>query len=126
MDLESVFTDKAPKPIGPFSQAIKTEQFVFCSGQVGTDPLTGAMISDKVEDQARQALTNLKNVLIASDLSLNNVVKTTIFLESMDNFKIVNQIYESFFGEHKPARTTVQVARLPLDALVEIECIAVR
>ena len=126
MDLESVFTDKAPKPIGPFSQAIKTEQFVFCSGQVGTDPLTGTMISDKVEDQARQALTNLKNVLIASDLSLNNVVKTTIFLESMDNFKIVNQIYESFFGEHKPARTTVQVARLPLDALVEIECIAVR
>ncbi len=126
MNPESVFTDKAPKPIGPFSQAIKTEQFVFCSGQVGTVPHTGAMISDKVEEQASQVLTNLKNVLIASGLSLNNVVKTTIFLESMDNFKIVNEVYESFFGDHKPARSTVQVARLPLNALVEIECIAVR
>ena len=126
MNLESVFTEKAPKPIGPFSQAIKTEQFVFCSGQVGTDPMTGEIISEKVEDQARQALTNLKSILEASDLALNNVVKTTIFLESMDNFKIVNQVYESFFGDHKPARTTVQVSQLPLNALVEIECIAIR
>ena len=124
MNLESIFTDKAPKPIGPFSQAISTEQFVFCSGQVGTDPITGAMVSEKVEEQARQVLTNLRNVLEASNLSLNSVVKTTIFLENMDNFKIVNQVYESFFGDHKPARSTVQVARLPLNALVEIECIA--
>ena len=126
MNLESIFTDKAPKPIGPFSQAISTEQFVFCSGQVGTDPITGAMVSEKVEEQARQVLTNLRNVLEASNLSLNSVVKTTIFLENMDNFKIVNQVYESFFGDHKPARSTVQVARLPLNALVEIECIAIR
>ena len=126
MTTEIVFTDKAPKPIGPFSQAIKTEQLVFCSGQVGTSPLTGTLVSDQVEDQANQALTNLMNDLIAGNLSLPNVVKTTIFLENMDHFKIVNQVYESFFGDHRPARTTVQVARLPLNALVEIECIAVR
>ena len=126
MNLESVFTEKAPKPIGPFSQAIKTEQFVFCSGQVGTDPKTGVLINEKVEDQASQALTNMKNIVEASGLALSNVVKTTIFLESMENFKIVNQVYESFFGDHKPARSTVQVARLPLNALVEIECIAIR
>ena len=126
MAIEIVSTDKAPKPIGPFSQAIKTEQYVFCSGQVGTNPLTGMLISDKVDEQARQVLTNLENVLKASDLSLNSVVKTTIFLANMDHFKIVNEVYESFFGDHKPARTTVQIARLPLNALVEIEGIAVR
>ncbi|MCD6272319.1 MAG: RidA family protein [Deltaproteobacteria bacterium] len=122
MDLIS--TDKAPAAIGPYSQAVKTGGLLFCSGQIGIDPSTGRLSGNDIKSQTKQVLNNLKAVLLASGLSLADVVKTTIFLVNMDDFSIVNEIYGMEFGDHKPARATVQAAGLPLDALVEIECMA--
>jgi len=119
-----IFTDKAPKAIGPYSQAIRTESLVFTAGQVGLIPETGELVEGGIEAQTRQALTNLKHVLEAADSGLNFVVKTTVFLKDMNDFAKMNAIYAEFFGENPPARSTVAVAALPKGALVEIECMA--
>ena len=119
-----VSTEKAPKAIGPYSQAIRTDNLVFTAGQLGLDPATMELASDDVEAQTRQVLTNLKHVLEAADSGLNYVVKTTVFLQDMADFTKMNAVYAEFFPENAPARSTVQVAGLPKGGLVEIECIA--
>ena len=119
-----VSTDKAPKAIGPYSQAIRTENLVFTAGQVGLDPATMELVQGGIEEQTRQALTNLKHVLEAADAGLNYVIKATVFLQDMRDFASMNSAYAEFFPENPPARSTVQVAALPKGALVEIECVA--
>ncbi|CAN5684412.1 RidA family protein [soil metagenome] len=122
---EIVSTDKAPGAIGPYSQAVKTGNMVFCSGQIPIDTATGEFISDDVSEQTEQVLKNLSAVLEAAGSSLTGVVKTTVFLADMNDFAEMNEVYAKHFGENKPARATVQAARLPKDARVEIDCIAV-
>jgi len=122
---EIISTENAPGAIGPYSQAIKTGGFVFCSGQIPIDPATGEFVSDAVAEQTEQVLRNLTAVLEAAGTGLGNVVKTTVFLADMNDFVAMNEVYSRFFSENKPARATVQAARLPRDARVEIECIAV-
>ncbi len=119
-----VSTDKAPKAIGPYSQAIRIENLVYTAGQVALVPATMEIIEGGIEAQTRQVLTNLKHVLEAADSGLNYVIKTTIFLQSMNDFAAMNGVYQEFFPENPPARTTVAVAALPKNALVEIECVA--
>jgi len=122
---ETISTDNAPGAIGPYSQAVKTGNMVFCSGQIPIDPATGEFVSGDVAEQTRQVLKNLSAVLEAAGTDLNNVVKTTVFLADMNDFTAMNEVYAEFFSENKPARATVQAARLPRDARVEIDCIAV-
>lgn len=122
---EPVLTSKAPKPIGPYSQAIRTEAMVFASGQAGLNPDTGELVQGGVEAETRQTLTNIKNVLEAADSGLGYVVKTTVFLIDMNEFAKMNAIYAEFFPKDPPARSTVAVAALPKGARVEIEAIAV-
>jgi len=122
---EIVSTVKAPGAIGPYSQAIKAAGMVFCSGQIPIDPETGELVSDDISQQTEQVLRNLSEVLEAAGTNLRNVVKTTVFLADMNDFVLMNEVYARFFGENKPARATVQAARLPRDARVEIDCIAV-
>ncbi len=122
---EIVSTDKAPGAIGPYSQAIKGGGMVFCSGQIPIDPVTGEFVSDKVAEQTEQVLRNLSEVLRAAGTSLDNVVKTTVFLADMNDFSEMNEVYGRFFNENKPARATIQAARLPRDSRVEIDCIAI-
>ena len=119
-----VSTDKAPKAIGPYSQAIRTENLVFSAGQLGLDPVTMEMVEGGIQAQTRQVLTNLQHVLEIADSGLNFIVKTTVFLQDMGDFADMNSVYAEFFPENPPARSTVQVAALPKNALVEIECIA--
>jgi 2-iminobutanoate/2-iminopropanoate deaminase len=119
-----VSTDKAPKAIGPYSQAILAEDLVFTAGQVGLDPLTMELVEGGIEAQTRQVLTNLRHVLETADSGLNFVIKTTVFLQDMGDFAKMNAVYAEFFPENPPARSTVQVAALPKGALVEIECVA--
>ena len=119
-----VSTEKAPKAIGPYSQAIRTENLVFTAGQLGMDPATMELVQDDIAAQTRQALTNLKYVLETADSGLNFVVKTTVFLQDMRDFASMNAVYTEFFPENAPARSTVQVAALPKGGLVEIECVA--
>ena len=119
-----ISTEKAPKAIGPYSQAIRTEHLVFTAGQVGLDPATMELVEGDIEPQTRQVLTNLKHVLETADSGLKFVVKTTVFLKDMGDFPKMNSIYAEFFPENQPARSTVQVAALPKGALVEIECVA--
>ncbi len=121
---EIVSTENAPGAIGPYSQAIKAGGMVFCSGQIPIDPATGEFVSDNVSEQTEQVLKNLSEVLKAAGTSLDNVVKTTVFLADMDDFVEMNEVYGRFFADNKPARATVQAARLPRDARVEIDCIA--
>ena len=119
-----ISTDKAPKAIGPYSQAIRIENLVFTAGQVGLNPETMEIVEGGIESQTRQVLTNLKHVLEAADSGLKFVVKTTVFLQSMRDFANMNMIYSEFFPENPPARSTVEVAGLPKGALIEIECVA--
>lgn len=121
---EIVSTNKAPGAIGPYSQAVKAGGMVFCSGQIPIDPATGEFVSDDVAEQTEQVLKNLGEVLAAAGSGFGNVVKTTIFLADMGDFATVNEIYGRYFTDNKPARATVQAARLPRDAKVEIDCIA--
>lgn len=121
--MKTIFSDKAPKVVGPYSQAIQTDRFVFCSGQIGIDPEKGSLV-EGIENQTHQIMKNISAVLEEAGLSLENVIKTTIFLSDMQNYKQVNELYGTYFSEHKPARSTVQVAGLPLGALIEIEVIA--
>jgi 2-iminobutanoate/2-iminopropanoate deaminase len=123
--MEIVSTDKAPGAIGPYSQAVKAGNMVFCSGQIPIDPQTGEFVAGGVMEQAEQVLKNLAAVLEAAGSGLEKVVKTTVFLADMGDFAVMNEVYAKYFGESKPARATVQAARLPKDALVEIDCIAI-
>lgn len=120
-----VRTDKAPAAIGPYSQGMISTGLVFTSGQLGIDPTTGQM-PGTVEEQARLALENLKAVLEEAGTSMGRVVKTTVFLSDMNNFAAVNAVYAAYFAEPFPARSCVEVARLPKDALVEVEAVAER
>ena len=123
--IKQIATDKAPAAIGPYSQGLDLGNMVFVSGQIPVNPETGAIPAD-VEAQAVQSLTNLKNVLAAAGLGMENVVKTVVFLADLADFAVVNKIYESFFKAPFPARSCVQVAAIPKGCKLEIECIAVR
>jgi len=123
--MDIISTDRAPKALGPYSQAIRANGFVFCSGQIPIDPAAGAVVATTVEDQTRQAITNLRQVLEAAGSGLGKVVKTTVFISDMNDFAAVNAVYAELFGDAKPARSCVQVARLPKDVKIEIEAIAV-
>lgn len=122
--MKQISTPNAPAAIGPYSQGLRSGNMVFISGQIPVDPATGEMAVG-IEAQAKQALTNLRNVLAAAGLSTKNVIKTTVFLADLKDFPTVNAIYESFFLAPYPARSCVQVAGIPKGALVEIECIAI-
>ena len=121
--MKVIKTLEAPAAIGPYSQAIKANGFLFISGQIPLTP-NGELVGDDIKTQTKQVLKNLKAILKEADLSLKDTVKTTIFLKSMDDFSIVNEIYAQAFGEHKPARSTIEISKLPKDVLVEIELIA--
>jgi 2-iminobutanoate/2-iminopropanoate deaminase len=121
---EIVSTEKAPAAIGPYSQAVKTGELVFTSGVIPVDPATGKVAEGQIAEQATQVMENLKTVLGAAGSSLQQAVKTTCFLANLDDFATFNGIYGSYFGAEPPARSTVQVARLPLGVLVEVECVA--
>lgn len=120
---EIIATENAPGAIGPYSQAVKVGNMVFCSGQIPIDIKTGEFISNDVAEQTAQVLKNLSAVLEAAGSSLQMVVKTTVFLADMNDFGAMNEVYAEYFGDNKPARATVQAARLPRDARVEIEAI---
>ena len=122
---EIVSTENAPGAIGPYSQAVKAGNLVFVSGQIPIDPNTGEFVAGDIPEQTSQVLKNLSAILEAAGASLNNVVKTTVFLADMNDFAAMNAVYAEFFNDNKPARATVEAARLPRDARVEIECIAV-
>ncbi len=119
-----VLTDHAPKPIGPYSQAVRTNGFLFVSGQIAIDPKTGEMVGTDIAAQTERTLENVKGILEAAGSNLHHVVKTTVFLKDMNEFAAMNEVYARFFSMAPPARSTVQVARLPKDASVEIEVIA--
>ena len=124
-DIRAVQTDDAPAAIGPYSQALVHAGLVFTAGQIPLDPATGDMVEGDVERQTEQVLRNLGAVLTAAGASFESVLKTTVFVADMNDFGAVNAVYGRFFGEHRPARSTVQAARLPRDARVEIEAVAV-
>jgi 2-iminobutanoate/2-iminopropanoate deaminase len=119
-----VLTDRGPKPIGPYSQAVKSNGLLFVSGQVAIDPRSNEFVLGDIRQQTERTLENLKGILEASGANLHHVVKTTVFLKDMNDFAAMNEVYGRFFTAAPPARSTVQVARLPKDALVEIEVIA--
>ena len=123
--IQTVSTEKAPKALGPYSQALRAGGFIWCSGQIPINPATNSIEATTIEDQTRQSITNLKNVLEAAGSSLAKVVKTTVFIKDMNDFTALNGVYAEMFGDTKPARSCVEVARLPKDVKVEIECVAV-
>ena len=121
-----VHSDNAPQAIGPYAQAVDLGSFVICSGQTPIDPATGQLIDGDIGVQTRQVFKNLEAVLAAAGLTLQHIVKTTVFLKDMDDFQAMNAAYAACLNGHTPARTTVQVAKNPLDARIEIECMAIR
>ncbi|UOR99323.1 RidA family protein [Helicobacter pylori] len=123
---EVIYSTLAPKAIGPYSQAIATSDLVFVSGQLGIDASTGEFKGTDIHSQTTQSMENIKAILKEAGLGMDSVVKTTILLKSLDDFSVVNEIYGSYFKEPYPARATFQVAKLPKDALVEIEAIAIK
>ena len=122
--MEVISTENAPKALGPYSQAIKANGMIYCSGQIPIDPAVNAVTAETIEDQTKQAITNLKNVLEKAGSSLSKVVKTTVFISDMNEFARLNAVYAELFGDTKPERSCVQVARLPKDVKIEIEAIA--
>ena len=122
--MESIQTDRAPQAIGPYSQAIKANGFIFASGQIPLDPATMRIVEGGIEEQTGRVLENLKSVLEAAGSSLDRVIKTTVYLADMGEFAAMNEIYARYFSATKPARATVQVARLPRDVKVEIDVVA--
>jgi 2-iminobutanoate/2-iminopropanoate deaminase len=124
MTKEVISTNNAPAAVGPYSQAIRIGNFVFTAGQVALDPATGKLVGEDAPAQAEQVLKNLNAVLEAAGSSLDKVVKTTVFMKNMDDYKAVNEVYARHFTQNFPARSAVEVARLPLNALVEIEAVA--
>jgi 2-iminobutanoate/2-iminopropanoate deaminase len=123
--MQTVHTDNAPAAIGPYSQAVVANGFVFTAGQVPFDPQTMQLVDGDIGAQTEQVMKNLRAILQQAGADLSTVVKTTVFLKDMNDFAAMNEVYARHFGDHKPARSTVQVARLPRDASVEIECVAV-
>ena len=119
-----ILTDRGPKPIGPYSQAVRSNGFLFVSGQVALDPKSGEFVGTDIRQQTERVLENLKAILEAAGVSLHHVVKTTVFLKDMSDFTAMNETYARYFTAAPPARSTVQAARLPKDALVEIDLIA--
>lgn len=124
MKLLAVTTDKAPAAIGPYSQAVKFGNTLFCSGQIPLDPATGEMVAGGIADQTEMVMNNIDAVLSASGVGFDDIIKTTIYLVDMADFAAVNEVYGKCFGNHKPARSTVAVKSLPRGALVEIEVVA--
>lgn len=124
--MKTIQTTKAPGAIGPYSQAVEANGFIFASGQLGIDPNTGNFVEGGVKEQTKQALTNARAIMEETGLSLSNVVKTTVFLSDMANFADMNEVYSQFFSEPFPARSAVAVKTLPKNGLVEVECIAVK
>lgn len=124
--MNPISTDKAPAAVGPYSQGIDTESMVFTSGQLPINPETGKLLDGPIEDQTRQALNNVKAVLEEGGSSMNKVVKVTVFVKDMGNFSRINEVYKEFFSDHKPARSLVQAAALPLGGEIEIEAIALK
>ena len=124
MSIQKIFSASAPQPIGPYSQAIQVDKLIFASGQIALDPQSGGLVEGDVGTQTKQVIENLKAVLESAGSSLAKVVKTTIYLKNMDDFARINEVYGSYFAQSLPARSTVEVARLPKDVFVEIDCIA--
>ena len=122
--MEIINVQDAPNAIGPYCHAIKAGNLVFCSGQIPLDPDTMKLAGTTIEEQTKRVLDNLSIVLAGVGLTLKNIVKTTVYLNNMDDFQGMNKVYEEMFQEHKPSRTTISIKKNPLDALVEIECIA--
>lgn len=123
---EIINTEKAPKPVGPYSQAIRAGNMIFCSGQIPINPETGKPVDGGIEEQTAQVIENLKAVIEEAGCTLDDVVKCTVFLKDMNNFKQMNSVYDKYFGNSKPARAAVEVSRLPLDVMVEIEAVLVK
>ena len=122
--MEKIHNPEGPQAIGPYSQAWRSGNLIFCSGQTPLNPATMQIEGATVSEQTIRVLTNLETVLKAAGCNRNNIIKTSVFLKNFADFEKMNQAYATFFGDHKPARTTVEVSRLPREALVEIECIA--
>lgn len=125
MNFEIISTDKAPAAIGPYSQAVKVGNFVYTSGAIPVDPKSGEVVAGGVAEQAGQAIKNLAAVLAGAGTGLEKVIKTTVFIKNMNDFAVINEVYKKFFTSDFPARSCVEVARLPKDVLIEIECVAV-
>ncbi|MCS7201642.1 MAG: RidA family protein [Dictyoglomus sp.] len=125
MTKEVLITNKAPKAIGPYSQAVKVGNFIFISGQIPIDPDTGEVIDGDIKEQTKRVLENIKGILESVSCSLNNVVKTTVFLKNLDDFSAMNEIYATYFPENPPARSTIEVSKLPKGVSIEIEAIAI-
>ena len=123
--MDIITTDGAPKAIGPYSQAVKTGNVLYTSGQIGLDPATGNLVEGDFSSQARRVFENLGSVLAAAGAGFGNVVKATVYVTDLANFATLNEIYASYFGDSKPARSTVGVAQLPKGALVEIDLVAI-
>jgi 2-iminobutanoate/2-iminopropanoate deaminase len=123
---QSVNIPNAPAPIGPYSPAIIAGNQLFVSGQIPLDPLDGTFKNETIKEATKQVMENLKNIIIAAGFTMNDVVKCSIFLKDLNNFSAVNQVYASYFSETPPARETVEISRLPMDAIVEISCIAIK
>ena len=126
MNKKIIKSNQAPAPIGPYSQAVRVGNMLFCSGQVALDPKSGNLILDTISNETRQVMENLKAVLKEADMQFSNVVKCSIFLKDMNDFKELNAVYGEYFSKEHPARETVQVAALPLDVNVEISLIAIK
>ncbi|HXI82836.1 MAG TPA: RidA family protein [Verrucomicrobiae bacterium] len=126
MKRQIVATDAAPKAVGPYSQAVWAGDLLFCAGQIPLEPSTGNIVPGGIAEQATRVLENIRGLLQSQGLDFRNVVKSTVFLSDMNNFAAMNEVYATFFTKEPPARSTVQVARLPKDALVEIEVVAAR
>ena len=123
--MKEIKTVKAPQAIGPYSQAIGAGNLIFCSGQIGVDPGTGLLVSNEITSQTKQALENVRQILVAANSNLTSVVRAEVYLKNMSDYEAMNEIYKQTFSvSPKPARVTVEVARLPKDALIEISCIA--
>jgi 2-iminobutanoate/2-iminopropanoate deaminase len=123
--IKYINTQKAPKALGPYSQGIIFDKFIFCSGQIGINPKTGDLEKD-IQSQTKQAIINLKAILEAGGSSLEKVIKTTVYLKNISDFHLMNEIYEKFFNKNKPTRATIEVSNLPKGALIEIEAIAIK
>ncbi len=121
-----ILTSEAPAAVGPYSQAMQAGNLVFLSGQIPLDPATGVLVGEDIAEQTEQVLKNVQAVLQAAGLGFSNVIKSTIFLVDLGHFEVVNKLYAQYFGEHRPARSTIQVVALPKGARVEIECVALR
>ena len=124
MQKKIISTNKAPQAIGPYSQAVRFNNLLFVSGQIPIEPKSGAILTGNIKEQTKQILENLNSVLTAGESSLNNVLRTTIFLTNLEDYAAVNEVYTQFFEKSQPARSTVQVSRLPMDVQIEIDAIA--